>query len=171
MYSIECTDCKIALEVKWSKVKRCRSCQKIYLTDWKRKYGRKYRQEHIKQYQENLRRWQQENPDKVAVLNKKWRSENPEKFLIAKRKSRNGMTDDQFQDFLQKQNNSCAICLEPFIKTPRIDHDHLCCVSEKSCGLCTRGLLCHHCNIMLGNAKDNPEILERGAAYLRRYKE
>ncbi len=30
-----------------------------------------------------------------------------------------------------------------------------------------RGVLCCGCNHMLGNAKDSPEVLEKGAAYLR----
>lgn len=48
-----------------------------------------------------------------------------------------------------------------------VDHDHACCPGETSCGECVRGLVCHNCNVMIGNAKDNPEILEQGAAYLR----
>jgi hypothetical protein len=57
-----------------------------------------------------------------------------------------------------ESNNSCSICNETFIKTPHVDHDH---ITGK-----IRGLLCHNCNAVLGNAKDNPQILINAAEYL-----
>jgi len=57
---------------------------------------------------------------------------------------------EDFDDLLESQNNACAICLEPFTKTPQVDHDHECCPGQKSCGNCVRGLLCRRCNIFLG---------------------
>ena len=49
-----------------------------------------------------------------------------------------------------------------------IDHDHACCPGAGSCGKCVRGVLCPPCNQMLGMAKDDPEKLRLGAAYLER---
>lgn len=46
-----------------------------------------------------------------------------------------------------------------------IDHDHACCPG-KSCGRCVRGLLCVNCNTALGQARDDPSLLRRLAAYL-----
>ena len=60
------------------------------------------------------------------------------------------------------QGEMCAICNTKENKTSRkwhLDHCHT--------SLRVRGVLCHHCNIMLGNAKDNPAILEAGAKYLK----
>lgn len=34
-----------------------------------------------------------------------------------------------------------------------------------------RGILCHHCNLMLGNAKDDPQRLLAGVAYLAKHQE
>lgn len=41
-----------------------------------------------------------------------------------------------------------------------IDHDHA--------TLRVRGLLCRHCNLVLGHAKDNPQLLRMLADYLER---
>jgi hypothetical protein len=34
-----------------------------------------------------------------------------------------------------------------------------------------RGLLCHPCNVMIGLAKDNIEVLEMAIKYLKHHKE
>ena len=44
----------------------------------------------------------------------------------------------------------------------RLDHDH-------ETGN-YRSYICDYCNVMLGRAQDNPEILEKGAEYLRSFK-
>ena len=44
----------------------------------------------------------------------------------------------------------------------RLDHDHK---TGKY-----RSYICDYCNVMLGRAQDTPEILERGAEYLRNFK-
>ena len=69
---------------------------------------------------------------------------------------RYGLTIEDFNLLAKSQNNKCAIC-----KTDSklfVDHDH---VTKK-----VRGLLCHHCNSMLGLVKDSPQILERAIHYL-----
>ena len=68
----------------------------------------------------------------------------------------------------------CAICGSAETKGQgskhgqfSVDHDHSCCPDRtKSCGKCVRGLLCNHCNVILGFAKDNPDLLIAAAAYL-----
>ncbi len=34
-----------------------------------------------------------------------------------------------------------------------------------------RGVLCHNCNVALGNFKDNPELLQKAIVYLNKYSE
>ena len=70
---------------------------------------------------------------------------------------RYGITSKDYDQMLDKQNKSCAICKESGIKL-LVDHCH----KNKN----VRGLLCHNCNILLGNAKDSPEILRAALAYL-----
>lgn len=68
-----------------------------------------------------------------------------------------GWTLEQYADFLQRHGHSCDICGGAHRLC--VDHDH-------QTGV-VRGLLCHHCNLSLGLAKDDPLRLEAAAAYLR----
>jgi len=81
-----------------------------------------------------------------------------------------GITVEQYNAMLESQNGCCAICKT---ETPgnrkgklsgewkfSVDHCH-------ATGV-VRGLLCNHCNAALGLAKDNPDLLEIMADYLRR---
>lgn len=59
------------------------------------------------------------------------------------------------------QNNSCYICNEILSKRAFVDHCH-------STGK-IRKLLCNNCNLALGNAKDNIEILKNMINYLEEH--
>lgn len=63
---------------------------------------------------------------------------------------------------LAKQEGKCAIC-DDVMDKPQLDHDH---ATGK-----VRELLCPGCNVGIGNLKDDPEILDRAAAYIRKHKE
>lgn len=71
-----------------------------------------------------------------------------------------GITRDDFDEMFVKQNRKCAICFcsDPGKAGWRIDHNH----SFKF----VRGILCHSCNILLGHAKEDENILTRAIAYL-----
>jgi hypothetical protein len=71
---------------------------------------------------------------------------------------------DEYNKLLLEQNSLCAICStnNPGRENKRfnIDHDH-------KTGR-VRGLLCYNCNLILGNAKDNINILINATHYLAR---
>ena len=73
------------------------------------------------------------------------------------KRTRYNVTDKQIEDMSILQNHKCRICKE-YTKTLFIDHCH---ISGR-----VRGLLCRHCNSMLGFAKDNIEILRLAMDYL-----
>lgn len=81
-----------------------------------------------------------------------------------------GLTLEQYEQMLVDQDYACAICLcdlrELTFNNIHIDHDHACCPTERSCGECVRKLLCRSCNYLLGNAKDDPAILQAAIQYL-----
>jgi len=80
-----------------------------------------------------------------------------------------GISIEEYQQLYVNQNGCCAICGQPeqqrkYGKLTRLclDHDHI----TKQC----RGLLCHKCNRLLGQAEDLPERLLAAAIYLQCFK-
>lgn len=106
-----------------------------------------------------------------------WRKANPEaqKRRIRQHTLRSvGITAERFDEMLTAQDGKCAICgsTDPGRNGSfHVDHDHACCAGKRSCGRCVRALLCHQCNTMLGNAKDDPVRLRSAAEYLNTRKE
>lgn len=79
-----------------------------------------------------------------------------------------GLSRDDYQALLEKQDFACALCRTVFdFVVPVVDHDHSCCSGNKSCGKCIRGLLCGNCNRGLGLFRDSEEILNNALSYLR----
>ncbi len=80
-------------------------------------------------------------------------------------KKRFGMTIDEYEAMMEAQGGVCAVCEGPpsgRYKRLHVDHDHL--TDE------IRALLCHHCNIALGLAEDDPRLLRAMADYLERHR-
>jgi hypothetical protein len=69
----------------------------------------------------------------------------------------------EYAKLLVDQNNACAICGIEATELKRelnVDHNH---ETNK-----IRGLLCHHCNIGLGNFRDSTTLLSVAIEYLER---
>ncbi len=70
-----------------------------------------------------------------------------------------------YDDMEVAQGEVCAICKQPSSKQGvlrfDVDHNH---ATKK-----VRGLLCRHCNLMLGHARDDPKRLYRAIYYLRKH--
>jgi hypothetical protein len=86
----------------------------------------------------------------------------PKKSQGYTRKYKYGITNEDYDKKLNDQGNACAICQtkipggnkESFF----IDHDH---ETGK-----VRGLLCRSCNLMIGHAKDETQLLATAIGYL-----
>jgi hypothetical protein len=76
-----------------------------------------------------------------------------------------GVSQNQYNQMVLQQNNKCKVCEsqagEGQFARLVVDHCH----KNKE----FRGLICQSCNMALGNAKDNPEILRKLADYLDDY--
>lgn len=77
-----------------------------------------------------------------------------------------GITIDEYETLLKKQECKCNICqinMSEFTKALHVDHDH---TTGK-----VRGLLCENCNRGLGMFKDNIEFLLAAIIYLNNHKD
>lgn len=88
--------------------------------------------------------------------------------LNARRLRQYGITQEQYDEMVERQGGVCAICRNPPSRAFDIDHDHACCPGETSCGNCVRGLLCFNCNSAIGKFKEDVETLQRAVTYLTR---
>jgi hypothetical protein len=110
------------------------------------------------------RKWRAANPDKAKAISLKHYTNHKDKINAAtvgrNRKRQYGVSQDQFDDMLASQSNSCAICqtTEPGSRAFHVDHCH---ETQQ-----VRGLLCHHCNTGLGLFRDNTALLMRATEYL-----
>jgi hypothetical protein len=113
-----------------------------------------------------------------SIKHKKHRDANPEKYktgIVRVKKynskqeasrayslsSKYGITIQDYEDMLLKQNYKCAICEKEFISRKKTYIDH--CHSKGH----VRGLLCQNCNIALGHIKDNITTLNSMIKYLQ----
>ena len=83
---------------------------------------------------------------------------------MEKRVKKFGITVDEYNLLVEKQNNSCAICGKHKSEfTGRGNNFHIdhCHTTGK-----VRGLLCSNCNTGLGQFKDNQVLLENAIQYL-----
>lgn len=82
--------------------------------------------------------------------------------------ARHGLTPEGFDSLLASQDGACAICgkVDPGDAGWQVDHDHDCCEGRKSCGKCTRGILCSPCNFAIGLLGEDPATILAAARYV-----
>lgn len=113
-----------------------------------------------------------EGPPSEKGPSRAWQLRNPERFKAQMFKSRYRV---DFASLWDSQSGLCACCKKPLTsggKEPgssTVDHDRRCCPGKKSCGRCVRGLIHRNCNLVLGYAKDNIEVLRSAANYLEQW--
>ena len=113
---------------------------------------------------ERSRKRTKEKRKECNDYNKKYRAEHPGKSTEWHRKCRYGISQEEFEQRLEKQNHLCSLCLRPFDKIPKLrpvmDHNH----STKE----NRDILHDECNRKLG-VVENSEFLEKALQYLRKF--
>lgn len=144
----------------WSKCKACHvsECVARAAADPEKHNARSkaWRNANTEKWQATVRSWNERHPDKVR-RNYYWT-----RFRI------------EFDALWEACGGLCSSCQRPMKLTGKdpdsvcVDHDRSCCSGGKSCGNCVRGLLHRNCNLVLGYAKDDVEVLRAAAAYLER---
>lgn len=115
--------------------------------------------------------WQQANiqqgfcrfhPGRLAATNVTVCHECLHNQRVRRRRKTYGLQPGAYEMLCAQQNNACAICQRPADRRGLVvDHDHK---TER-----VRGLLCVPCNVMLGNARENPAVFLNAIAYLRQH--
>lgn len=103
------------------------------------------------------KKWYEENKDRKKELSKQYKHIKKDKDL----QSTYGISLEDYNKMLAKQNCSCKICgvsQESLKRALCVDHCH---TTGK-----VRGLLCDTCNRSLGLLKDSVDILKRAIKYL-----
>jgi hypothetical protein len=75
-----------------------------------------------------------------------------------------GLTREQYEEMIAQQGGVCALChqLPTAGRGFHVDHDH---TTGK-----VRALLCNGCNIGIGALREDADLLEAAAAYLRKHR-
>lgn len=124
--------------------------------------------EYRKWHAQNAREWRRRNKERNYATQVRYKVKNPDKYretqMNAGLLKNYGITKKQRDDMFAAQGYKCAIC--PSVTSNRknqawaVDHCH---ATGK-----VRGVLCHHCNAVLGYARDDCAILQAAIAYLGR---
>lgn len=97
------------------------------------------------------------NNKKKRELDPSWVRRNHMKYVY-------GLSLEEWGVLFEKQGEKCRVCKSPSPRTKRAvwhtDHNHL---TGK-----VRGILCSHCNQMLGMAHEDTAIMLAGAEYLKK---
>ena len=105
-----------------------------------------------------------ENKDKENTKTRLWAQANKDKVREHTLK-KYGISSNEYNQMREHQQFSCLICGEKETSPTSLHVDH--CHKDGH----VRGLLCFHCNSMLGKAKDSISILESAIQYLKKEKE
>ncbi len=182
-----CTKCQIPKEIddfcivrknKDGRNTRCKKCCKQLCSGWRAK------ESSLDKIQNSRVKWESNNHSKRIQYRKNYRTRNPERARAIVRKSLHknkekykpqkwrqaikrlyNLDAEDFYRIQKEQNNLCAICglHEKDAKRQKLCVDH--CHDTKV----VRGLLCFSCNVLLGSAQDNPDILIKAAEYLKKF--
>lgn len=163
----KCLDCGASLPIPRHVAKKfCSICLKSYQHSYYHKNKDRVREKNRRYYSEHAEEMRAYAREHVASLPKREYQERRRRYSL---KRRFGFSSDQYVALLFKQGGGCAICG----KKPNggrlfpIDHDHACCPNRESCcGKCIRGILCFHCNVLVGYLEKDKNLIPTCQAYL-----
>lgn len=98
--------------------------------------------------------WRQGHLAHISAQKRAAYRRDPERFIAAMKKSLYGITREEYDAMVARQEGKCLVCLQELY----IDHDH---ATGK-----IRGLLCNRCNAGLGFLGDDVERVRAAARYL-----
>jgi hypothetical protein len=135
---------------------QCINCRNFMVQSWV--------ENHRRQSNKIKRRWVRKHHKKKLEVGRRWKRNNPAKEKNTHLMLKYDITFEIYCSLLEFQKYRCAICGSKTTnaKTKKylsVDHNH----KENI----VRGLLCFNCNLLVGFAKDNPQILKAALNYLK----
>lgn len=147
---------------------------------WSKEYGQKYRSKNKDRIREVRREWYLRNKkivsakgrerycrhrDRIRTQSQKYRESNRDlvnRQKVARRLFKYGITIEQRDSLLQKQEGRCAICWSTISgRNVCVDHAHISGV--------VRGILCSNCNVGIGQFKESTIRLQSAIDYLKKH--
>jgi len=129
----------------------------------------RWRARNPEKYKEMMRRgnkrFYENNKERLLAANRVWREANKDVVRNRKLKWAYGITLDQYNEMVASQLGMCAIGPHPLRARKSgelfpVDHDH------KTMKI--RGVICHQCNLAIGQIGDSAELARQIADYLER---
>ena len=119
----------------------------------------KYRsEEYLAAARDRMKAAREKDPNPEREAGKKWRSKTVTRRKDYHLRKNYGITLEQWDQMFLDQGSKCAVCKSADAQRWHVDHCH---TTQR-----VRGILCSHCNLMIGHAKDNIRTLLTAAEYL-----
>lgn len=133
--------------------------------EYQRKKAKAYRIANRDKVDAYMKEYSITHKHEISMLHKQYNIENRSRIKDKVITKKYNITLEQYNNMLVSQGGGCAICgntQDKFKRALPIDHDH---ITGK-----IRGILCPNCNLVLGNAREDIEILYKIIEYLIKYK-
>lgn len=128
-----------------------------------KEYSRMYYMVNREKILEKQRVYMEANREALRERARKWYKEHKPHRLSRARSNRlkrvYGLDSKEWDALFATQKNRCAVC-ETSNPGPHWHTDHKHDTGE------VRGILCHNCNLAIGHARENPDILRKLIDYL-----
>lgn len=131
----------------------------------RRAYNKAYREKNKERLVAYGVAYRSKNKEVCNARSRKYHAENRDSIRRQKALKKYGITKEQYDNLLRRQNYKCAVCATDSPDGAgdwHIDHCH-------NTGA-VRGLLCSKCNVGLGMFNDDPEALRLAASYIEKHK-
>jgi Recombination endonuclease VII len=131
----------------------------------RRQYQRDWRAANRKKLAADSRRRYASNGDARRGARARYRDKNREKLRAESReyqrarRAGHALRPGEYEALWEAQDGLCCYCSRPLDGKICLDHDHSCCPTFKSCPKCRRGLAHNNCNVIVGMAGEDWDLL------------
>ena len=155
VYRVYCRECNVQAAREWREANRERLNE----------YARMRASSSPEQHAERLAAYRDKYPDGRRKRKFEFRPHSVRERRAYVLLREYGITQEQYDELLSAQDGGCAICGATASGDPRrpalhVDHDHRTSL--------VRGLLCMRCNVAIGALRDDVDLIDKAALYVRK---